>query len=367
MRLLLVLFLVLLPAAAQTFTADRIVVVGDVHGDYEQFVTLLRAAKMIDGKNRWTGGKTHLVQTGDIPDRGPGTRKAMDLLMDLEKEAKKAGGAVHALIGNHEAMNMYGDLRYTTPAEFEAFKTRDSKDVRDRYYKLELEQNPQAAAAETADPQGYRKKWETEHPLGYWEHRVAFSPQGDYGKWIAGHNAVIKVNDTLFLHGGIGPKYLQSSTTEINSKIKLELTGASPVQNGVAMDPEGPLWYRGLADEKEGQATSHVEAVLKAYGVNRIVIGHTVTEGTVMPRFGGRVLMIDAGMSAVYGSRQAAVILEGGKAYALHRGARLEIPTGGGAELLKYLKQAAALDPPPSPLLKVISGLEAGLAVPSGR
>ena len=133
------------------------------------------------------------------------------------------------------------------------------------------------------------------------------------------------------------------------------------------MDPEGPLWYRGLADEKEGQATSHVEAVLKAYGVNRIVIGHTVTEGTVIPRFGGRVLMIDAGMSAVYGSRQAAVILEGGKAYALHRGARLEIPTGGGAELLKYLKQAAALDPPPSPLLKVISGLEAGLAVPSGR
>ena len=154
MRLLLVLFLVLLPAAAQTFTADRIVVVGDVHGDYEQFVTLLRAAKMIDGKNRWTGGKTHLVQTGDIPDRGPGTRKAMDLLMDLEKEAKKAGGAVHALIGNHEAMNMYGDLRYTTPAEFEAFKTRDSKDVRDRYYKLELEQNPQAAAAETASPGG---------------------------------------------------------------------------------------------------------------------------------------------------------------------------------------------------------------------
>src|SRR5262245_33598569 len=113
--------------AAQTFAADvvftgveRVVAVGDVHGDFGAFVGVLRAAGVIDQKNKWTGGKTHLVQTGDVPDRGADSRKVMDLLMDLEKQAPKAGGRVHALIGNHEAMNLYGDLRYVVPGEFAA-------------------------------------------------------------------------------------------------------------------------------------------------------------------------------------------------------------------------------------------------------
>ncbi|HEY2019456.1 MAG TPA: metallophosphoesterase, partial [Bryobacteraceae bacterium] len=109
---------------------DRVVAVGDIHGDYNALVEVLRAAGVIDKKDRWIGGKTHLVQTGDIPDRGPDTRKAMDLLMALEKQAAKAGGYVHPLIGNHEAMNLYGDLRYTTPGEFAAFKTGESEQVR---------------------------------------------------------------------------------------------------------------------------------------------------------------------------------------------------------------------------------------------
>ena len=99
---------------------ERVVAVGDVHGDYGGFVEVLRSAGVIDQKLRWTGGKTHLVQTGDVPDRGADSRKAMDLLMNLEKQAAKAGGQVHALIGNHEAMNLYGDLRYTVPGEFAA-------------------------------------------------------------------------------------------------------------------------------------------------------------------------------------------------------------------------------------------------------
>jgi hypothetical protein len=100
---------------------ERIVAIGDLHGDYDQFVRLLRSAQLINAKDRWTGGKTHLVQTGDVPDRGPGTRRILDLLMRLEREPRKAGGYVHPLIGNHEAMNLYGDLRYVVAGEYEAF------------------------------------------------------------------------------------------------------------------------------------------------------------------------------------------------------------------------------------------------------
>ena len=81
-------------AAEDVWTGiDRIVAVGDVHGDYEQFVTVLRETGVIDRKGRWAGGKTHLVQTGDVVDRGAGSRKATDLIMTLEKQAQKAGGA----------------------------------------------------------------------------------------------------------------------------------------------------------------------------------------------------------------------------------------------------------------------------------
>src|SRR6185369_4465937 len=113
---------------------DRVVVFGDLHGDYGKFHDMLLQAGLIDGKDNWAGGKTHLVQVGDVPDRAPDTRKILDLLIKLEGQARKAGGYVHALIGNHEAMNMEGDLRYTTPEEFAAFADRDSAKRRDAYY-----------------------------------------------------------------------------------------------------------------------------------------------------------------------------------------------------------------------------------------
>src|ERR1700690_2853223 len=85
---------------------EKIVAVGDVHGDYEQLVIVLKSAGLIDDGENWPGGKTHLVQNGDVLDRGPDSRKAMDLLIKLEKQAAAAGGQVHALIGNHESMNV---------------------------------------------------------------------------------------------------------------------------------------------------------------------------------------------------------------------------------------------------------------------
>ena len=106
---------------------ERVIAIGDVHGDYESFAAVLRSAGLIDKDGNWTGGKTHLVQTGDIVDRGPDSRAVMDLLIKLQKQAAAAGGAVHCLLGNHEAMNIYGDLRYVSPAEFAAFAPQNSQ------------------------------------------------------------------------------------------------------------------------------------------------------------------------------------------------------------------------------------------------
>jgi len=68
------------PSACHITTAERTVAVGDVHGGYDQLVAILRAAGIIDAENRWSAGRTVFVQTGDVVDRGPDSRRALDLL-----------------------------------------------------------------------------------------------------------------------------------------------------------------------------------------------------------------------------------------------------------------------------------------------
>jgi hypothetical protein len=89
------------PARANGTTSTR-VAIGDVHGAYDRFVEILKVAGIVDGELRWIGGRTHVVQLGDIVDRGDDSRKALDLVRRLERPAQAAGGAWHQLMGNHE-------------------------------------------------------------------------------------------------------------------------------------------------------------------------------------------------------------------------------------------------------------------------
>jgi hypothetical protein len=341
----------------------KVVAVGDVHGDYDQLVTVLKDAGLVDAKLKWTGGKAHLVQTGDRLDRGPDSRKVMDLLQKLEKEAKKAGGMVHPLLGNHEAMNMLGDLRYVTPEEYAAFKGTDSERYREALWEQRSQARKQRGEPELTEAD--HKKFLEETPLGWVEHRLAFAPKGTYGKWLAAQNAVIRIGDTLFLHGGISPKYGDFSLTDLNEKIRAELKEPDPMTALVSQDPEGPLWYRGLASG-DAILLPHLEAVLAKHGCRRMVIGHTPTDGLlVMPRYGGRVLMIDVGLAKAYGGPPAALLLEGGQAFALHRGKRLALPEGEGEPVLRYVREVAALEPDAARLKPLLGRLEAVLTAPS--
>ena len=346
----------------------RVVAVGDVHGDYEQLVVVLKSAGMVDEKLAWAGGPAHLVQTGDRVDRGPDSRKVMDLFIRLEKEAKKAGGMVHPLTGNHEAMNMLGDLRYVTPREFAAFETPDSMLRREGLWKNWRRERMRKG--ETTADDVDRGRFDKEHPLGYAEHRQAFSPKGQYGGWIVQQNAVVRIGDTLFLHGGISPKYADLSLRALNERVRQELQEADPATALLVRDPEGPLWFRGLAQGDPAPLAEHLGAVLKKNGCKRMVVGHTPTEGLlVMPRYGGRVVVIDVGLSMVYGGPPAALLLEEGRAFALHRGRRLPLPEDDGESLVRYVREVAALEPDPSRLQGLLGRLEAAVkeAAPSSR
>ncbi|MCD4655832.1 metallophosphoesterase [bacterium] len=250
---------------------ETIVAVGDVHGDYDRFVAILQAAKVIDDKNKWIGETTHLVQNGDVLDRGPDSRKVMDLLMELEIQASSYGGAVHALIGNHEAMIMQKDLRYVHPGESESH------------------------GGETSFLNN-------------------MAPDGKYGSWICRHNAVIKINDTVFVHGGINPKYSMMSLQHINDRIREELKQPDKRRDdSFIKDSDGPLWYRGYAQMTDDEVAQTLPTVLIALKVSRMVIGHTVSKDGIISRHNGGVIMIDVGLSRAYGGKPACLKIQGSR------------------------------------------------------
>lgn len=351
---------------------DRIVAVGDVHGDLAQLTTVLRDAGVIDDDDRWSGADTHLVQLGDFLDRGADSRKVMDLLMRLEHEAERAGGRVHVLLGNHEAMNVYGDLRYVSEEEYAAFRDDGSDELRERLYQQVAERGALLSTAGgrlLAVDAGFRERFEAQYPLGYVEYRRAFSESGTYGRWLRQLNAVVKIDDILFLHGGIGPKYATMSITEINDTIRRELADdsldAAAVAERAVGDPEGPLWYRGLMLEPEHLLEAHVDGLLARHRVQRIVVAHTITLLVIAPRFGGKVVGIDVGMSKVYGGPPASLVIEDGTPYAVHRGVRFALEAAVGNGMVKYLRDAAELEPDGSLLKARVAGFVESLPKPA--
>jgi hypothetical protein len=338
-----------------TFTGvDRIVAIGDIHGDFDRLMDLLRTAQLIDRNNVWSGGTTHLVLTGDFLDRGPASRKVMDLLIDLEPQALRAGGMVHALIGNHEAMNVYGDLRYVSNADFESYRAGNSRELRDQAFALIL-QDMMAKHSPPRNLDQFRRNFEKERPLGLVEQRIYFSPEGKYGQWLRRQNAVIQINDVVFVHGGISPKYGSKSHREMNERVREELDDASKRINGIVEDPEGPLWYRELASASQNNRglNNHLSRYLERHDARRIVIGHTIMPA-ILPRFGGKVITIDVGLSRVYRARPGVFLLvEGGKYYVVYTTQRVELPLDSG-NLMPYLIAAHQEDPANPDLRKLV-------------
>jgi len=285
-------------------TNERVVAIGDIHGAFDSFTAILRAAQIIDNRNRWRGGRAVLVQTGDILDRGPDSRKAIDLLRRLERDAQRAGGRVVSLLGNHELMRLISDWRYVSAGEIAAFRTGDSEQFREQVLTVLSEQSAQRAKAEgrVHDPAAYREQFLKEIPLGMIEMRQAFGPQGEYGRWLRERPTVARINGVLFLHGGISPEIAPLGCEGINAAIAKELTALPPPEQAaslMASSETGPLWYRGLALQPEEEVTTVLPTILEQMKSRAIVIGHsTVLPGRIVARLDGRVILIDTGMVA---------------------------------------------------------------------
>ena len=315
-------------------TTERVVAIGDVHGAYEAFTGILRSAGLVDGRQRWIGGRAILVQTGDVLDRGPDSRRVVDLLRRLERDARRAGGQVIALLGNHEVMRLINDWRDVSDAEYRAFRDVDSEQLRDRAYAVSAEHVAERARKEKRrfDARAYRTQFMADVPLGFVEMRMAFGVSGEYGRWVRERPAVAKVNDVLFLHGGVSEKVAALGCEGINEAITAELDALpvppEQVLSLLASTEDGPLWYRGLAIEPEETFAAPLQRILEQVGARAIVVGHTpVTRVTT--RFGGRVVLIDTGMlggSSYPKGVASALEIHGDTVTAIYDGRREPLP-----------------------------------------
>jgi hypothetical protein len=299
----------------------RIIAVGDLHGDFQAWQTIARAAGVMDQRGHWSAGNTTLVQMGDVTDRAPDSLKIIRSLQQLQKEAPRKGGRVVVVLGNHEAMNLLGDNRYTTPGEYAAFADSQSAARRDRVYEANRA-NLEAAARATnpaLTPDAIRQAWMAEHPLGWVEHTLAWQPSGELGQWATHNPAVVIIGGTLFVHGGLSGEYSKFTLDDINRRVAAAMAAGDNGPTTILYDPLGPLWYRGLAGrdtdaEAERAENSHaapstprptidqeLTTVLAAYGAKRMVIAHTPILSGIAITNGGRLARIDTGISRYYG------------------------------------------------------------------
>lgn len=266
--------------ATRVPAADRVVAIGDLHGDLGATRRALRLAGAIDEDDRWIGGELVVVQTGDLLDRGDDEQAMIDLFERLASEAAEAGGAVHVLHGNHELMNVAGDLRYVTPGGLRDFEDAPGVEVGPELSRIPADRRARMAA---------------------------FAPGGAYARMLADHPTVLIVGDTVFAHGGVTPEFA-GALEALNRAVACWLVGAGEPPAAVAAN-DGPLWSRHYSTEPP--RCDLLARTLEMLGARRMVVAHTPQQRGINAACDGQVWRIDAGMAAHYGGPTQVLELRG--------------------------------------------------------
>ena len=286
-----------LSARLQRPAPERLVAIGDIHGDLDHLRRALRLAGAIDGADHWVGGKLVVVQTGDEIDRGDDDRAILDLVEDLKKQAAAAGGALIALLGNHEIMNASLDFRYVTPGGFAAFSPFSP---------------PGGGVPSTSG--GFVP---LDVPAQARGRAAAFAPGGVYAKTLATRPVFEKVGDSVFVHGGILPKHVAYGLDRMNDEVDAWLGGRRAAPPSIVTAEDGPVWTRVYSGEDGEPDCADLATVLSRLGASRMVVGHTVQHHGANDACGGAVWRIDVGLSRFYAGPIQALEIRGDSAAVL--------------------------------------------------
>lgn len=269
---------------------ERLIAIGDVHGDINAARNALLLAGAINEQDQWIGGELVVVQVGDQLDRGNDEQEILELFDRLRDEAALTGGAFHILNGNHELMNCALDLRYVTPGGFKDFEDAVEVDPNDEL----LNEYPEEQRARVA----------------------AFRPGGPYALRLANRNTIVIVGDTLFVHGGVHIEHVKFGLDKINQQVRDWLNGKTKKPE-IISGSESPVWCRHYSREVVPESRAMLEEVLNELNIKRMVVAHTVQEDGIQSHFDDQVWCVDVGLAAHYGGSTQVLEIQNGKARVL--------------------------------------------------
>jgi hypothetical protein len=259
----------------------RIIVIGDIHGDWNITKKIFLRYRLIDRNMRWIAEPkdTKVVQVGDILDRGgrPDTvgdecseLKIMDFLDEINEQAQLYGGGVYCILGNHEIMNVVGNFNYSGKESIKCFG-------------------------------GEEKRKEMFRPGGILAKRFACS-----------RNAVMKIGKFLFVHGGFDERHLTKTIPQINNIMRKYLKGNTKLYNqdfiNYYMAYNGILWNRELSVGSPD--CEKLEKILNHFNVNGLIVGHTVQQQGINSKCNNKIWRVDTGMSKAFGTKENIQVLE---------------------------------------------------------
>jgi len=251
-------------------------VLSDIEGNFKAFRKLLQANGVVDSNLNWAFGNGHLVLIGDFFDRGTQVTEVLWLIYSLEEKAKDAGGYVHYILGNHEIMNMNGDLRYLQPKYLE-----DAQLLNEQYVSL-------------------------------------YNENSELGRWLRTKNIMERIGGFLYIHGGISSliNSMGTSISDINELARPYYSDTSfkypDPRIDVIYSDEGPFWYRGYYSGNAKASTAQIDSTISEFHVDRIVTGHTIVAETISVWHNGKVINTDVHHA---GGKSEALLIEGDKRY----------------------------------------------------
>ncbi len=270
-------------------SSGRIVVIGDVHGHYDGLVSILLTAGIVDERLQWVAGDTVVVQIGDIFGRGSNGKFCCDLLMNLQSQARKAGGRVVVLLGNHEAMITHNCFKYITLSEMYNFTST-----------LNFTDDPQEKFCQ------------------------ALAKENRLGRWLRELPTAIVIDDILFTHAGLEPYWAEYGIDKLNELMEVCMYDERDYQHfSVSLpiiSPIGPLWNRRLISSTKEQNERMLADTLSILNVERMIVGHTPSAivpgfeaGKTVKRYDDKLIGVDVGINPVYGGYCAWLEIIGGE------------------------------------------------------
>jgi hypothetical protein len=253
----------------------RVVAIGDLHSDIGSTRKAFQLAGATDAADNWVGGALNVVQLGDMIGRSDDERQVLDFLFEVRERARAAGGGVHLLVGNHEVMGARVDNQAVGANPFSGYDDLENLNLADP--RLQILQ-------------------ETRRKRG-----AALMSGGPYAKRFAQLPTVLKLGGTVFVHGGVVPRWAEYGIDKINAEVSHWLFGdtAEPESSLGVDNGDRVMWTRQFSSSVDATDCAVLDQSLAILGAKRMIVAHTV-QPTITGYCGDKVWAVDVGMSRYY-------------------------------------------------------------------